>query len=455
MGLTLCFYCLYAIFLEKHVKSPLHPKYTAGPLSVPPWGEPRLRRACFDITIDYPYRGGCRYDKSQTMSSVAADPIVGSSESRRRSVLVVDDDDGLRAGLAIGLKRDGYDVEVACDALEAIEKLMHANFDLILLDLHLPGSIDGLALLNKIRAERSPLNLPVIIISGSADSANIITALRDGANDYVVKPFDASTVRARVRTQITLKELKDVNDHFLRAASHDLKKPIMLMLDVANQVRTTAADGQPMTQDDQSALDLLIDTGKYMQQIITELLDMGAIRAGRIQLQKLPTDFGAIVRQAVAHNSGYGHSKNIELALKFAPGMPHILADELRLLQVLDNLIGNAIKFSPPGTRTLVSTWANEKNITCEVKDEGPGLPEKDLNQLFQPYQTLSNKPTGNEQSTGLGLSICKELIALHDGDIGFRNNPEGGATFWIRIPIKPPTFSHQGRQTLTLDSQS
>ncbi|HUW98670.1 MAG TPA: hybrid sensor histidine kinase/response regulator [Acidiferrobacter sp.] len=389
------------------------------------------------------------------MNSVVSSPASHGNEPRKRAVLVVDDDEGLRAALAIGLKRDGYDVVMAGDAAEAAERLTHSHVDLMLLDLHLPGSVDGLTLLNTIRAERSPLNLPIIIISGSADSANIITALRDGANDYVVKPFDASTVRARVRTQIALKELKDVNDHFLHAASHDLKKPLMLILDVANQIRITATAGQPMSEDDQSALDLLIETGKYMQQIITELLDVGAIRAGRIQLQKLPTDFGAIVRQAVAHNSGYGRGKNIELTLKFSPGMPNMLGDELRLLQVLDNLIGNAIKFSPSGTRVLIATWADDDNITCEISDQGPGLPEKDIGRLFQPYESLSSKPTGNEQSTGLGLSICKELIMLHDGDIGFRNNPEGGATFWIRVPIKPPSISRQTHQALTVTSET
>ena len=360
-------------------------------------------------------------------------------DAPRRRILVVDDDDGLRAGLAIGLKRDGYMVQLAGDAREAIEKLAGMDFDLILLDLHLPGSINGLSLLNTIRTERSPLNLPVIIISGSSDSANIVTALRDGANDYVVKPFDAGTVRARVRTQITLKALKDVNDHFLRTASHDLKKPIMLMLDIASQIRLSAQSGEPMSADDQSALDLLIDTGKYMQQIIGELLDMGAIRAGRIHLQKQPTDFGAIVRQAVAHNSGYAHGKGIELGLKFSPGLPHILADELRLLQVLDNLIGNAIKFSPAKTRIMISTLIDGEYIVCEVADEGPGLSAQDQARLFQPYQSLSNKPTGNEQSTGLGLAICKELIALHQGEIGVRNNVTRGATFWIRIPARPP----------------
>jgi len=123
------------------------------------------------------------------MSNVVPETNGDRGDAPRRRILVVDDDDGLRAGLAIGLKRDGYMVQLASDAHEATEKLASMDFDLILLDLHLPGTINGLSLLNTIRAERSPLHLPVIIISGSSDSANIVTALRDGANDYVVKPF--------------------------------------------------------------------------------------------------------------------------------------------------------------------------------------------------------------------------------------------------------------------------
>ncbi|MHB1567147.1 MAG: hybrid sensor histidine kinase/response regulator [Acidiferrobacter sp.] len=370
---------------------------------------------------------------SVTLPAPAVDP-----ESRPLAVLVVDDDDALRTALAIGLRRDGYEVGLARDGHDADTMLAREPFDLVLLDLHLPGNISGLELLNRIRRDYSPLHLPVIIISGSADAHHIITALHDGANDYVVKPFDTATVRARVRTQITLKELKDVNDHFLRTASHDLKKPIMLMLDVAQQLRQTRALGTPVSADDQSALDLLIDTGKYMQQIIAELLDMGSIRAGRIRLRRQPTDFGALVRQAVAHNSGYGHGKGIDVVLRFAPGMPHLMADELRILQVLDNLIGNAIKFSSAGTSTTVSTWAEDGTIVCEVCDQGPGLSADDAGKLFQPYTPLSNRPTGNEQSTGLGLAICKELITLHGGTIGVRNNHDRGATFWIRIPIEP-----------------
>ena len=371
--------------------------------------------------------------------SRALSEVANTVGARRESVLVVDDDEGLRAALAIGLKRDGYQVTLACDAREASQLMVTSRFELVLLDIRLPGAVSGLELLRQIRHDHSPLNLPVIIISGSADSEMIVTALRDGANDYVVKPFDASTVRARVRTQITLKGLKDINDHFLRTASHDLKKPVMLMLDVAREVRRAMVPGAVVSAEDASALDLLIDSARYMQQIISELVDMGAMQAGRVRLRITPTDFGALVRQAVAHNAAYGHNKGIEIGLRFASGIPHIEADELRILQILDNLIGNAIKFSPHDTVIIISTWVMDGLITCEISDQGPGLSEEDIAKLFQPYAVLSNKPTGQEHSTGLGLSICKELVTLHKGSIGARNNPDRGATFWIRIPANRP----------------
>ena len=111
-------------------------------------------------------------------------------------------------------------------------------------------------------------------------------------------------------------------------------------------------------------------------------------------------------------------------------------------MQVLDNLIGNAIKFSPLGKQVLVRTRCENQTILCEVVDEGPGIVESDRAKLFVEYAKLRNKPTGNETSTGLGLSICRELIALHGGTIGMRDNASGGSIFWFRLPL------HESRQS-------
>jgi signal transduction histidine kinase len=359
----------------------------------------------------------------------------GGAVEERFNLLVVDDADGVRDVLAIQLGRMGYAVSLAENASQALDLINAGNFDLILLDIRLPG-MSGLELLKQLRQSLTPLDTPIIVISGLDQTNDVVTALGSGANDYVTKPFDLAVVLARIRTQLTLKRLKQVTDRFLKVASHDLKKPLLLMLDAARQVKTEHAAGTPMTPDGQETLALIIESGEYMRRIIEDLLELRAIRDGHLRLVKLPTDIGAVVRQAVTRNMTQAKAKGIELRMQFETGLPPIPADDFRVLQVLENLIGNAIKFSPAGRPITVFTRREPGYLMCEVTDAGPGIPENEMGRLFLEYATLSNRPTGGEQSTGLGLSICKELILLHGGEIGVHNNPGGGATFWFRLPL-------------------
>ncbi|HLF23802.1 MAG TPA: response regulator [Burkholderiales bacterium] len=359
----------------------------------------------------------------------------GGSRRVAAHVLIVDDAPGVKDVLGIKLERDGYVVALADSAAEATEAIEAHEFDLILLDVRLPDG-NGLELLKQMRQRRSLLDTPIIMISGLDQTEDVVAALREGANDYISKPFDLAVVVARIRTQVTLKRLKEVHDHFLRIASHDLKKPLLVMLDVARQLREEYPPGTPVSDDLHVALDFLIDSGKFMQEIIGDLLDLGALRDQQMRVIKRPTDFGAVVRLAVARNTPYAKSKGGELRMDFARDLPNIQADDARVMQVLENLIGNAIKYSQPGSTTTVRSTRDGDWIVCDVCDTGPGIPEKEKDLLFKEYSRLSNTPTGGETSTGLGLSICRELVLLHGGDIGARNNPDRGATFWFRLPI-------------------
>jgi two-component system sensor histidine kinase/response regulator len=350
-------------------------------------------------------------------------------------LLVVDDQSGVRDVLAMKLEREGYAVAVAASAHQAGESIANGGLDLILLDIRLPDG-SGFDLLARLRETHSALDLPVIVISGLDQADDVVRALKAGANDYVTKPFDLAVVLARVRAQLALRRLKQANDRFLRVASHDLRKPLMLMLDVARRLRADYPAGRSVDEDAHTALGLLIESGEYMQGIIGDLLELRAVRDGRLRLARLPTDLGAIVRQAVARNTPYAQRKGIVLHMQFERDLPHIRADDFRLMQALENLIGNAIKFGPRGARVTVSTRRDGRWLLCEVSDTGPGIPEGEMDRLFTEYAQLSNRPTGGEPSTGLGLAITRELVLLHGGEIGARNNPDGGATFWFRLPL-------------------
>ena len=354
---------------------------------------------------------------------------------RTHRLLVVDDEEVIRDLFGIQLRREGYAVSMAGTAHQALEAIAAERIDLVLLDMKLPD-MSGLALLQKLRQSYSILDLPVIIISGAGQTTDIVAGLQSGANDYLTKPIDLGIARARIHTQLSLRQLKEINDKFSRIAGHDLKKPVILMLDMARQLQQSNARKDLSPEDLDATLSLLIEAGQYMQQLIESLLELRAVHNGRMSLTRLPTDLGAMVRQAVTRNMGYAKSKGIRLHMEFATDLPPILADDLRIMQVLDNLIGNAIKFSPPATQICVQTRREDEHILCEVIDQGPGIAEEDRVKLFVEYARLRNKPTGNETSTGLGLSICREMITLHGGEIGATDNSSGGTTFWFRLPL-------------------
>jgi two-component system, sensor histidine kinase and response regulator len=351
-------------------------------------------------------------------------------------ILIVDDAPGISDVLAIKLEREGYVTAAAKSAERAGTLLDQDEFDLILLDIRLPDG-SGFELLSRLRQHRSLLDTPIIVISGLDQPSDVAAALQDGANDYITKPFDFPIVIARISTQLTLKRLKEANDRFVRVASDDLKKSLTVVLDRAQQLSENLPIGAEMTGEGHASLQMLMEAAETMQGVIGDVLELRALRDRRMRLTRLATDIGAVVRQAVARNEAYAASKRGELRMEFDRELPNIRADDARVLQVLENLIDNAIKFSPIGSTTMVRTRRDGDWIVCEVCDHGAGIAKKEESLLFKEYATLSNQPTGGEKTRGLGLAISREIVRLHGGEIGAYNNASGGgATFWIRLPI-------------------
>lgn len=363
------------------------------------------------------------------------DSTPSATPDKRFRILIVEDNEGQRETLSMRLVRDGYDTLPAGDAREAYAQLDTAAPDLMLLDIKLPGA-NGFEVLSRARQTRAMLDLPIIMLSGIDDKTEVVHALRSGANDYVAKPIDFGVLGARIKTQLTLKHFKELNDKLLGIASHDLKKPLLVMRDIARTMSDNYKPGTPFDADGTASLQLLLQTADYMQHVVEQSLDLRAIESGHIRLARVSTDLNELARQTIERNSPYARKKNISLKSELAQALPAIKADDFRLTQVLDNLIGNAIKFSPPGTTTLVRTRSEPGRVLVEISDHGPGVGDDDRAQLFTEYARLKNRGTAGESSTGLGLAICHELIRLHGGEIGAKNNPHGGSTFWFRLPM-------------------
>lgn len=349
-------------------------------------------------------------------------------------LLVVDDNKLNREMLGRRLTRKGYSVTEAENGNQALELIENRAFDLALLDIMMPG-ISGIEALETIRKRHSAADLPVIMATAKSQSEDVVEALRLGANDYVTKPIDFPVLMARVQTHLNLKRLFKLKDEFLSIASHDLKNPLFVIVCQAYLIQSKVPPGALMSEEAYDMINKISQHARTMQQIIADFLDFQSVEEGHIKLATKQLDLNELAARVVENQQSYASEKNT--ALTFVPDerLPTVGADSNRIEQVVQNLIGNALKFSPRGGEVEVRTHALENAVLLEVYDRGPGLSNDDLQRVFNKYGKLSRTPTGGEKSSGLGLAICKKMVDLHGGEIGVRNNPEGGATFWFSLP--------------------
>lgn len=367
--------------------------------------------------------------------------LLNAHESRA-TILIVDDEVVNRILLTRILKVQHQLVE-ADNAKLALAILERQSVDLILLDIMMP-EMNGLEALTIIRKLPHTSQTPVILISALSQTADIVSGLHLGANDYITKPIDVEVVLARVETQLKLKRMMDLQrrviaefeasqqlkDRLLRIASHDLRSPLMNIHMVETLLRDSLADDPEAA----NLLDMLQNTVFYMNGIIEEFLDVAACQSGRIELQLREVAAHEIVIRVVNEFGVAAGRKDIVFDLGALPGS--VYADPSRVAQILNNLVSNAIKYSPRGSTVTLWTEIGDAFTRFCVADQGPGIPENERDRLFTEFGKLSPRPTGNESSTGLGLWIVKHMVLLHNGAVGVDCPAGGGSVFWFDLPV-------------------
>lgn len=233
---------------------------------------------------------------------------------------------------------------------------------------------------------------------------------------------------------IQLKELNELKNKFLGIASHDLRNPLYL-IKTFSEVLKDGTFGK-VNEKQKEGLQKIFNASNFMQGLLENLLDISQIESGKIDINKVLQDLNECAKQQVELISLLADKKNIEI--HFDPGeLPPVPYDTRAISQVLGNFIGNAVKFSPAGSKVLVTTEKLDDVVRLSVHDDGPGLSKEDQQLLFKEFQTLTARPTGGEKSTGLGLAICKKLIHLHNGQVGVSSELGKGSTFYFSIPLE------------------
>ncbi len=235
-----------------------------------------------------------------------------------------------------------------------------------------------------------------------------------------------------------LLKLNQDKNEFLGIVAHDLKNPLFGIQGAAELILTNFEE---MSQEEiTDFLRMMQTASRQMFELIKNLLDVNAIESGKMNISLQFCDILPILQTLISHYVQIAKNKNIYLYFQFYQEQYLAFVDKNSVYQIFDNLISNAVKYSFHNKAIYVQVTQQDRMIRCEVRDEGPGLSDRDQQKLFSKFAQLTPRPTGNEHSTGLGLFIVKKLVDAMGGTITCHSQLEQGTTFIVGLPAKAST---------------
>jgi signal transduction histidine kinase len=379
-------------------------------------------------------------------------------------VLLIEDNPGDADLVRLRLVEGKSEVHVNCvprlsDALACLEL---ETPSLVLLDLNLPDS-HGADTFRQIM-QKAP-NVPVVILSGQDDEALAMKAVHLGVQDYLIKGEITSkhlerALRYAVERQGLLRSLEtlrkqqlEFKNQFLSHVSHELRTPLTCI----HQYVTLLLDGLagPLLPDQLDYLKTVLKSVNQLHAMIRDLLEATRADSGKLRVEPRCIAIGELIQQAVAMMRPTAAEKRIGLEAVLDPSIPLVYADPDRALEVLINLIDNAIKFTPAEGSVTVKASMVETDpsaVYLSVSDSGRGIPAESLPQVFERLYQDPEAVDGNRAGLGLGLYIAKEIVALHGGRMWVASEAGSGSTFSFTLPFYSlaklllPVITHKGR---------
>lgn len=358
-------------------------------------------------------------------------------------LLIVEDEEIVAFDIESTLKALGYAVPaIASSGEEAIAYAAEIQPDLVLMDIMLKGSMDGIEAANEIR---SHFQIPVVYLTAYADLNTLERAKISEPFGYLLKPFEEKELQTVIEIALSRhqaeermrqalekeKEISELKSRFIAFATHEFRIPLTTINSSTDLLQYHCRD----VMDDKKSkhfqqIKISIDR---MTQLLEDVLLMGKDDAGKLEFNPAPLDLAEFCQNLVEElqlNAGNQHIICYTSQGKFA----NACMDENLLRKILTNLLSNAIKYSPEGGTVFFELSCHDEAVTFRIQDKGIGISLKDQQQLFEPFYRAAN--VDKIKGTGLGLSIVKKCVEVHRGQIVVESEVGLGTTFTVMLPL-------------------
>ena len=357
-----------------------------------------------------------------------------------------------------GLLREYWTVEAVGDGAAALTAIRERAPDLVVADVMMPR-LDGFQLLKALRADPRTSTIPVMLLSARAGEDSRIEGLDAGADDYLVKPFSARELVARVNAHLKMaaarrrfaldleqehakleaarSEADGANrakDRFIAVLSHELRAPLTAIMGWSRILHKKG-----LAESERAHAVTVIERNAHRQaELINDLLDISRIAASRLELDRVAVDLALVAREAIDSMRTELEARELELIADLDATTGEVFGDPRRLRQIVVNLLTNSLKFTPPNGRIEVRLVRNGEMAHLTIADTGEGIDPALLPHVFEPFRQGDEEPgTRTHHGLGLGLTIVRELVALHGGTIRVDSPGKGrGATFTVELPV-------------------
>jgi signal transduction histidine kinase len=337
------------------------------------------------------------------------------------------------------LFNEGYNLTFATSGFETLNYLEKEMPDVILLDVLMP-EMDGLEVCTRIRANKRWRHIPIILVTVLDDQEDLVRGLEAGADDFLHKPVNEPELRARVRSMLRIKKQYDELQAALRLREdlaymivHDMRSPLTTIQGFSELLLLKNVVPREHRDDIQQ----VHVQARRLNSFLNDMLIVAKTESGELILKRSSVDPCQLLVGMKENHEVIAQSKGIQILLDLPSESRPVLLDENLFQRVLDNLISNALKFSPAESKITLKLEYPPSNskfqIRLQVIDEGPGIPEEHQARIFDKFEIVALKQRGITQ-VGLGLTFCKMVIDAHAGKICVESNSPTGSIFTIEV---------------------